>query len=156
MKTLSRTLTVAGFATVLTAFVGATAAQAASVTLPGEGTLLGDGAGVTVSVTFDCDDDWTANVFIEAAQKAGGDGVATGMGYSESVDCANGTETLDVVLLAAGNYTAFAEGDAVVRVSVSACNAVTCEQAVAAGVTQFTDDNGDNDNGDDGDNGDDE
>ncbi len=152
MKTLSRTFTVAGFATVLTALVGATAAQAASVTLPGEGTLLGDGAGVSVSVSFDCDADWTANVFIEAAQKARGDGVATGMGYSESVDCASGTETLDVVLLASGNYTAFTEGDAVVRVSVSACNAVTCEQAVAAGITQFTDDDGDNgDNGDDGD-----
>jgi hypothetical protein len=139
MKTLSRMFTVAGFATLLTAFVGATAAQAASVTLPEDGTLLGDGAGVTVSVSFDCEADWSGSVFIEAAQRSEGNRVATGLGYSDLVDCADGTESVDVVLLAAGDFLAFREGDAVVRVSVSACNAETCEQAVAAGVVQFAD-----------------
>lgn len=140
MKTLSRTFTVAGFATLLTAFVGATAAQAAtSATLPDGGTLLGDGAGVSVSATFDCEAGWSANVWIEAAQRTRGDKVATGMGYSETVDCAAGAESVDVVLLAAGDYLAFEEGDAVVRVSVSACNTQTCDQAVAAGVIQFSD-----------------
>jgi hypothetical protein len=141
MKTLSRTFTVAGFATLLTAFVGATAAQAAtSVTLPDEGTLLGDGAGVSVSASFDCEAGWSANVWIEAAQRTDGDKVATGMGYSETVDCMAGEESVDVVLLAAGDYIAFEEGDAVVRVSVSACNTQTCDQAVAAGVVQVSED----------------
>lgn len=141
MKTLSRTFTVAGFATLLTAFVGATAAQAAtSVTLPDEGTLLGDGAGVSVSASFDCEAGWSANVWVEAAQRTNGDKVATGMGYSETVDCMAGEESVDVVLLAAGDYIAFEEGDAVVRVSVSACNTQTCDQAVAAGVVQVSED----------------
>ena len=101
MKTLSRTFTVAGFATLLTAFVGATAAQAASsAILPDEGTLLGDGAGVSISVDFDCDAGWSANVWVEAAQRTSGDKVATGMGYSTTVDCAAGEESVDVVLLA--------------------------------------------------------
>jgi hypothetical protein len=140
MKTLARTSTVAGFATLLTAFVGATAAQAATVTLPDEGTLLGDGAGVSVSVEFDCDAGWSGNVWVEAAQVVQGDRLATGMGYSDTVDCADGMESVDVVLLAAGDYIPFADGDAVVRVSVSACNTQTCEQAVAAGVVPFNDD----------------
>jgi hypothetical protein len=145
MKTLSRTFTVAGFATLLTAFVGATAAQAAtSATLPDEGTLLGDGAGVSLSVDFDCDAGWSANVWVEAAQRTGGDKVATGMGYSTTVECADGEESVDVVLLAAGDYLAFEEGDAVVRVSVSACGTETCDQAVAAGVIGFSED-GDHD-----------
>lgn len=140
MKTLSRTCTVAGLATVLTAFVGATAAQAASATLPDDGTLLADGAGVSVSVSFDCEADWTANVFVEAAQTVNRDRVATGMGFSENVECEAGEESVDVVILAGGDYIAFQEGDAVLRVSVSACNTETCDQAVAAGVVTFSED----------------
>jgi hypothetical protein len=140
MKTLARTSTVAGFATLLTAFVGATAAQAATVTLPDDGTLLGDGAGVSVSVEFDCDAGWTGSVWVEAAQVVQGDRLATGMGYSDSVDCDGGTESVDVVLLAAGDYIPFTDGDAVVRVTVSACSTAACEQAVEAGVVPFNDD----------------
>lgn len=139
MKTLSRTCTVAGFATLVTAFAGATAAHAASVTLPADGTLLGDGAGVSVSVSFECDADWVANVWVEAAQRVHGNRVATGMGYSESVDCSDGTGSVDVVLLAAGDYLAFTEGQAVVRVSLSTCSPESCEQDVAAGVIRFED-----------------
>jgi hypothetical protein len=72
-----------------------------------------------------------------------GDRLATGLGYSDVVDCADGTESVDVVLLAAGDFIPFTDGDAVVRVSVSACNTVTCEQAVAAGVAAFNDEDGD-------------
>ncbi|MDI3329135.1 MAG: hypothetical protein QJR09_00165 [Micrococcus sp.] len=139
MKTLSRTCTVAGLATVLTAFAGATAAQAATVTLPDEGTLLADGAGISVSVSFDCDSDWTGSVWIEAAQVVEGHRLATGAGYSDSVDCGDGEESVDVVLLAAGDYVPFTDGDAVVRVTVSACNTETCEQAVEAGVVPLQD-----------------
>ena len=113
--------------------------HATSATLPDGGTLLGDGAGVSVSASFDCEAGWSANVWVEAAQRTQGNRVATGMGYSETVECAAGAESVDVVLLAAGDFLAFEEGDAVVRVSVSACSTQTCDQAVAAGVVQFSD-----------------
>ncbi|HEY4614453.1 MAG TPA: hypothetical protein VIG75_03225 [Citricoccus sp.] len=146
MKTLSRTLTVAGMATVLTAFAGATAAQAATTTeLPASGTLLGGGAGVSVTVDVDCEAGWTGSVWVEAAQVVDGNRLATGMGYSDSVECTGEVESLEVVILAGADYVPFDEGDAVLRVSASACSTEACEQSVAAGVVPFEDDGGHDD-----------
>lgn len=132
MKTLSRTCTVAGCAALLTAFAGATAAYAAKVAVPDQGTLLVGGAGVGFSVSFDCEAGRTADLFVDVAQKVDGTHVATGTTVSDTVTCADGSETVEVALLAAGDF-AFTEGDALVDILLSTCDADTCEQVTATG-----------------------
>jgi hypothetical protein len=139
MKTLSRSCAVAGAAALLTAFAGTTAAYAASVTVPDQGTLLADGAGVKLSVTFDCDSGWNADVFVNAAQKVGSHHAATGIAFSPAVACADGEETVDLTVLASGNF-AFTEGDAAVEVTVATCDPMTCELTTAVGEVRFEDD----------------
>ncbi|EMY34037.1 hypothetical protein D477_011746 [Arthrobacter crystallopoietes BAB-32] len=139
MKTLSRTCTAAGFAALLT-FAGTAAAHAASATVPDEGTLLADGAGFTVSIEIQCDSGWTANVIADAAQTVDGNRVATGGGGSSTIECDGGAATVEVAILAAGDYLAFTEGDAVLRIFMITCGTATCEQVIEAGEIELTED----------------
>ncbi|MCY1157424.1 MAG: hypothetical protein MOP51_444 [Citricoccus sp.] len=132
MKTLSRTCMVAGCTAVLTALAGVTAAHAASVTVPETGTLLVDGAGVSLSVTLDCDAGRTADLIVDVVQKVDGAHVATGSALSDTVTCAAGQEAVDVALLAAGDF-AFTAGDAAVQIILFTCDTVTCEATTVTG-----------------------
>lgn len=131
MKTLSRTCTVAGVA-LLTAFTGTTAAHAATATVPAEGTLLVGGAGLGLSLTFDCDAGQTADLFVDTAQTVDGTHIAGGTTVSDTVTCADGEETVDVVLLAAGDF-AFTEGDALVQIALFTCAAEACGLTTVSG-----------------------
>jgi hypothetical protein len=137
MKTLSRTCSAAGFAALLT-FAGTAAAHAASVDIPDEGTLLADGAGATVSVSFECDSGSTVNIFVDAAQTVDGNRVATGNGFSSTANCKGGKDSLDVTFLAAGDYVAFEEGTAAIRIVLISCDTQTCEQIIEAGEVALT------------------
>jgi hypothetical protein len=137
MKTLSRTCSAAGFAALL-AFAGTAAAHAASVTVPDEGTLLADGAGATVSVSFECSSGSTINIFVDAAQTVDDNRVATGNGFSSTADCNGAEDSLDVTFLAAGDYVAFEEGTAAIRVVLISCDTQTCEQIIEAGEVDLT------------------
>ena len=117
MKLLSRTFAVAGGAAVLLASTGATVAQAASVTVPKEGTLVAGGAGVNFSVSFDCQAGWTGRVSAEVAQTVRGNRLATGFALSDDIDCIDGAETVEVTVMGVGDF-AFTEGEALVRVSM--------------------------------------
>lgn len=136
MKTLSRTFAVAGCTALFTAVAGATAAHAASVIVPETGTLLAGGAGASFSVTFDCDAGQDADVFVRVAQKVGDQHAATGAGFSDIVTCADGAETAETAVLAAGDF-AFTEGDALVEISLTTCDTVTCEVVTEIGVARF-------------------
>ncbi|GLB68205.1 hypothetical protein [Arthrobacter mangrovi] len=137
MKTLSRTCSAAGFAALL-AFAGTAAANAATITVPDTGTLLADGAGATVSVSYTCSSGSTVSIFLDAAQTVGGNRVATGNGFSSTADCTGGTDSLDVTFLAAGDFVAFEEGTAAIRVVLISCDTQTCEQAIEAGEVDLT------------------
>ncbi|HRO31375.1 MULTISPECIES: hypothetical protein [Micrococcaceae] len=132
MKTLSRTCMVAGGAAVLTALAGVTAAHAVSVTVPDTGTLLVGGAGVSFSVTLDCEAGRTADLLVNVVQKVDGAHVATGGVISDTVTCAAGQETVEVALLAAGHF-AFTEGDAAVQILMFTCDTVACESTTVTG-----------------------
>jgi hypothetical protein len=132
MKTLSRTCTVAGCAALLMALAGATAAHAADVTVPATGTLLADGAGVSLSITLDCDAGRTADLFVNVAQKVDGTHIAAGSVISDTVTCAAGQESVEVALLAAGDF-AFTEGDAAIQILLFTCDTTTCESNTATG-----------------------
>ncbi len=137
MKTLSRTCAVAGGAALLSAVTAITAAHAASVAVPQTGTLLAEGAGVSVLVTFDCDAGQTANLFVDVAQKVDDQHAATGTAVSDPVDCAAGEETAEMVLPVTGDFV-FIEGEALVKVSLFACDISTCDSMTTTGVAQFT------------------
>jgi hypothetical protein len=141
MKTLSRTCAVAGCTAVLLASIGAAVAHAATVTAPAEGTLVADGAGVNLSVAFDCQAGWSGGVSAEAAQTVQDHRLATGGAFPVDVDCAAGPETVEITVMGAGDF-AFTEGDALVRVSLFSCDAAgeTCENVDATGVAHFQDD----------------
>ncbi|MDI3330243.1 MAG: hypothetical protein QJR09_05825 [Micrococcus sp.] len=154
MKTLSRTCAVAGCAALLLASAGAAvtgasatgaaATKAASVTVPEEGTLVADGAGVSLSVAFDCQAGWTGGVSVDAAQTVRGHRLATGSAFSADVDCADGEESVDVTAMGAGDF-AFTDGEALVRVTMFSCDATSenCENTDATGVVQFMEDSND-------------
>jgi hypothetical protein len=132
MKTLSRTCTLAGCTALLTALAGVTAANAAGVTVPAKGALLVDGAGVSLSIALDCDAGRTADLFVSVAQKVDGTHIATGSVISDTVTCTAGQETVEVDLLAAGDF-AFTEGDAAIQVLMFTCDTTTCESSTATG-----------------------
>jgi hypothetical protein len=137
MKTLSRTCAVAGCAALLTGFAGITAAHAATITVPATGTLLVGGAGASVSVTFDCEAGRTADVFVDVAQKVDDQHAATGTGFTDTVmTCVEGEETAEVVVLVTGDYL-FTEGDALVKITLLACDPATCEITTTTGATRF-------------------
>lgn len=136
MKTLSRTCAVAGCAALLTAVTGITAAHAASVTVPQTGTLLAEGAGVGVSVTLDCEAGRSADVFVDVAQKVDEHHAAIGTAFSDTVTCVEGEETAEVDVLVTGDYL-FTEGNALVKITLFACDLSACESLTATGVTRF-------------------
>jgi hypothetical protein len=126
MKTLSRTYAVAGCTALLTALAGVTAANAASVAIPAKGTLLVNGAGVSLSVSLDCAAGRDAVLFVNVAQKVDGTHVATGNTISDTVSCVAGKEKVKVDLLAVGDY-AFTPGDAAVQIFLATCDTATCD-----------------------------
>jgi hypothetical protein len=136
MKTLSRSCVAAGAAALLTAFAGTSAAYALDAPLPDTGTLMADGAAVTVSLTFDCATGSTADVFAFASQAVGHGNLATGNGFSSAVACGNGMETVDVAVLGSGHF-AFTEGTAAVQVVLTSCTTEMCEQGFATGEVRF-------------------
>jgi hypothetical protein len=138
MKTLSRSCVVAGAAALLTAFAGTTAAYALDAPLPDEGTLMADGAAVTLSLTFDCETGATADAFVFVSQNVDGAHVATGNGFSSSASCGDGEETVDVAVLTTGHY-AFTEGTAAVQVILTSCTTDACEQGFTTGEVRFED-----------------
>lgn len=137
MKPLSRTCVVAGCAALLTGFTGITAAHAASITVPATGTLPAGGAGASVSVTFDCEAGQSADVFVDVAQKVDEHHAATGTGFTDTVvTCAAGEETAEVVALVTGDFV-FTEGDALVKITLFACDTAACEITSTTGVTRL-------------------
>jgi hypothetical protein len=141
MKTMSRALAAAGAAALLTAFsVASPASAAGTLTAPEEGELLGDGAAVTLSITYECDTGQNANVFAEIAQSIDDDRVATGNGFAAPVDCTGTEQSVEVSVLASGGYFAFAEGTAVARIFLATCSMNTCEQVTATAELELVDD----------------
>jgi hypothetical protein len=141
MKTLFRTLTAVGGAALFLASTGAAAAPAApatSVTVPEEGTLVADGAGVSLSVTFKCRAGWSAGVSAQAAQAVQDDRLATGGSFPSDVDCVGGEQTTQITVMGAGDF-AFTDGEALVGLSLYSCNAAgdSCENVDAGGVVPF-------------------
>lgn len=72
----------------------------------------------------------------DAAQTAQGHRGATDVALSDDIDCAESTESVEVTVLGAGDFSA---GDAGVRVSLFSCDApgVTCKNTTAVGVVRF-------------------
>ncbi|MFD1212045.1 hypothetical protein ACFQ36_08330 [Arthrobacter sp. GCM10027362] len=135
----------AGFATVLGLLAGAAPAGAATtaaadlaIQLPDRGSLLADGAGVSVTVTFRCDAGQSYNMFVELSQTVLDGRTASGTGFVGPGTCTGSSQTEDLLLLAAGGYYAFRTGDAVARASVSVCpNQQICSQAMDSGVLEL-------------------
>ncbi len=141
MKTLSRALAAAGAAALLTAFsVAAPASAASTITAPDEGELLGDGAAVTLSITFECDAGQDANVFAEIAQAIDDDRIASGNGFAAPVDCTGAEQSVEVSVLASGGFFAFTEGTAVARVFLATCTVGACEQVSSTAELELVDD----------------
>ncbi|AUI52020.1 hypothetical protein [Arthrobacter crystallopoietes] len=141
MKTMFRALAAAGAAALLTAFsVAAPASAAGTITAPDEGALLGDGAAVILSITYECDTGQNANVFAEIAQTIDDERVATGNGFAAPVDCTGTEQSVEVSVLASGGFFAFAEGTAVARIFLATCTIGACEQVTATAELELVDD----------------
>jgi hypothetical protein len=136
----------AGCATILCVLCGTVPAAAATtpaaagltIQLPDRGELLADGAGATVTVTFQCEAGQSYNVFVELSQAVQGGRTASGVGFAGPATCTGNAQTEDLLLMAAGGFYAFRSGDAVARASVSVCpNEQLCSQSMDSGVLEL-------------------
>ncbi|NKX50881.1 hypothetical protein HER39_09940 [Arthrobacter deserti] len=134
----------AGFATALGLLFGAAPGAAAAaadptIELPDSGDLLADGAGASVTVTFQCEAGQSYNMFVELSQAVGEGRTASGAGFAGPGTCTGNAQTEELLVLAGGGFFAFRDGDAVARTSLSVCPSEQqmCSQAMDSGVLEL-------------------
>ncbi|MCG2620517.1 hypothetical protein LVY72_01165 [Arthrobacter sp. I2-34] len=135
----------AGCATVLCLLSGLAPAAAATpvaagitVHLPDRGKVLADGAGVSVTVTFQCEAGQSYNMFVELSQAVLDGRTASGVGFAGPGTCTGAAQTEDLLLMATGGFYAFRSGDSVARATLSVCpNEQQCSQAMDSGVLEL-------------------
>jgi hypothetical protein len=86
-------------------------------------TLVAKGAGVNVSVTFECAGARTADINVSVTERSGSQ-IAQGFGFVE-VGCTGSTQNV-VVLVTASSGKVFKKGSAIATASIFACTTRFC------------------------------
>lgn len=91
-----------------------------------DGTLLARGTGVTLQVTFTCDPGAVGNAHINVLQRVQGGKIALAAAESPATECTGEAQTFSLTLQSFEQ--AFKKGTAQAVVTLTVCDASTCQQ----------------------------